>query len=121
MKKLFTLLALVFTVTFGIQAADRTPQNIDAEATAQTRALEKTLNFNEYEYIQIKKLNKQRLLDLYAAKAELATDSNALASRLAQIEKNFDQAVLKVLHTNVHSVYAQLRQTTSTETPNGVF
>ncbi|GEO05938.1 hypothetical protein AAE02nite_36020 [Adhaeribacter aerolatus] len=102
-------------------AADRTPQAIDTEATAQTRTMEKSLNFNEYEYIQIKKLNKQRLVDLYTAQAELTTDSSALASRLAQIEKTYDQSILKVLHTNVHTTYAQLRQTTNPAgTANGV-
>lgn len=122
MKTLFTFFALVLTIQFSSQAANNNPQqSIDAQATAQTREMEKALNFNEYEYIQLKKINKQRLTDLYAAKAELANNATALAGRIAQIEKNYDQAVLKVLHTNVHEAYAQLRQTTApVEARNGV-
>jgi hypothetical protein len=101
MKKLFTLIALSFSLHLGAQAALLTPQQvIESQATDHTRQMQHTLQFNEYEYIQLKKLNKQRLAELQTATPE----------NIAVIENNYDQAVLKVLHPNVHAAYAQYRQ-----------
>ncbi|WP_026461239.1 hypothetical protein [Adhaeribacter aquaticus] len=102
MKKHLLLLALTLvlsTVGFAKGSIDskRFDASLDQEVRLEVRQLQELLRFNEFEYIQIKKLTEAELVDLQLAK-QTATDASDLSILSQQVQDAYAVKVMALLN-----------------------
>lgn len=83
---------------------------IQAQAAEQTRILANFIGINEYEYIQVKKLNESRLLEIQEAAGEYE-DSEILALNIRDINLKFEKSVLSLLDVRQKKAYFHYKHT----------
>ncbi|WP_026461544.1 hypothetical protein [Adhaeribacter aquaticus] len=111
MKKHFLLLAftlILSTVTFANGAKDQQRFDAALEQTArvEVRHLQELLRFNEYEYIQIKKLTETQLADVQAVQKTMQAGSVELHVKLQQIQETYTAKVVALLNQNQQKAFA---------------
>lgn len=112
MKKLLAVLGLTFFLHGAASAAAPGHGEIQAQATEQTRTLANFIGINEYEYIQVKKLNESRLLEIREAEGEYE-DKEILALNIRDINRKFEKSVLSLLDVRQKRAYFQYKHTYS--------
>lgn len=113
MKKVLAVLTLSLSlsgVSMAFSAGAPGHGEIQAQATEQTRALANFIGINEYEYIQVKKLNESRLLEIQEAIGEYE-DSEILALNIRDINLKFEKSMLSLLDVRQKKAYFQYKHT----------
>ncbi|WP_026463533.1 hypothetical protein [Adhaeribacter aquaticus] len=110
MKKHFLLLAftlILSTITFANGAKDQQRFDAALEQTAriEVRQLQELLRFNEYEYIQIKKLTEAQLADVQAVQKTMEAGSVELHVKLQQIQETYKAQVVALLSPNQQKAF----------------
>ncbi|WP_157433497.1 hypothetical protein [Adhaeribacter aquaticus] len=111
MKKnslLLVLGVLLFTTGFANGTPDpkKMEGNIDQIARTQVRLMQQYLHFNEFEYIQIKKLTEKQLADIQTAEKNYEAGSSELIAEMHQIEDTYTAAVMGIINISQSKVYA---------------
>jgi hypothetical protein len=104
---LFTVLIL-FHHRWSLAQSNSSGSNrpIEEQATELTRKMREVVQFNEYEYIQIKKLNETRLHKIKSTRVKYSKNRAVLARRVKQINNEFDVAVKQLLSPAQKKNYA---------------
>ncbi|MGV3504877.1 MAG: hypothetical protein ACO1O1_14300 [Adhaeribacter sp.] len=113
MKKILAVLSFTFSFSAAVVAHPAEAPlhgEIQAQATEQTRALANFIGINEYEYIQVKKLNESRLLEIQDAVKEYE-DKEILALNIRDINRKFEKSVLNLLDVRQKKAYFQYKHT----------
>lgn len=110
MKKLLAVLSFTFSLSASAMASLPGHGEIQAQATEQTRTLANFIGINEYEYIQVKKLNESRLTEIQEAIGEYE-DKEILALNIRDINRKFEKSVLSLLDVRQKKAYFQYKQT----------
>jgi hypothetical protein len=113
MKKVLVAFTLTLSLTGSIFASSAmavSDGTIQARATEQTRNLANQIGINEYEYIQVKKLNETRLQEIEEALVEYE-DQEILALNIRDINRKFEKAVLTMLDARQKKAYYQYKKT----------
>ncbi|WP_026461208.1 hypothetical protein [Adhaeribacter aquaticus] len=110
MKKNLLLLAFTLvlsTVGFANGTVDqkRFDATLDQQVRVEVRQLQELLRFNEFEYIQIKKLTGAELADLQAAK-QTYTDAAELHIQLQQIKDAYTAKVSALLNDSQKKAFS---------------
>jgi hypothetical protein len=113
MKKVLAALTLTLSLSGSIIARPgKVPADgeVQAQAAEQTRAFAFHIGINEFEYIQVKKLNETRLLEIKEARGEYE-DQEILDLNIRDINKKFEKVVLTMLDARQKKAYYQYKQT----------
>ncbi|RPD45661.1 hypothetical protein DNI29_15995 [Hymenobacter sediminis] len=111
MKKITLLAGLLFsffsTVTAGTDPDG--PTTIQARATALTRAISDKARLDEGQYIQVKRLNIQMLLEQDDLKTRFSADQSMLDQRLADAQARYESDLTALLYPAQLALFQQSR------------
>jgi hypothetical protein len=109
MKKIFTSAFLCLAlITAKAQTAELTPEQIRAQATAQTRELSQKIGLNELEYIKVKSYTLQKLIAIQEVNQMYSNDVEMRNKKLAAIEEEFIKNLVAILTPKQHLNYVAL-------------
>ena len=101
MKKLIVLLCLLFINKVASSNHFATFINFDAgleqKVKTEVRQMQERVQFNEFEYIQIKKLTQEKLIAKQEAATKYANDAGILKEKLEAIENTYQTSILALL------------------------
>ena len=80
--------------------------SLDHSARIEVRKMQEYIRFNEFEYIQIKKLTELKLQEVEQARQTYATDFTALQLKLNQVEQNYKLVVSSYLNDTQKTAFA---------------
>jgi len=84
--------------------------DIEKKCTESTRALAKALLLNEAEYIQLKTLNRERLLKLEEIADTFSNDAVTREAKMQEVENYFTKKIRKFLTPSQMQAFAKYRQ-----------
>ena len=111
MKKflLFITVSLIACVSV-VAAPSNLSIDIEKKCTESTRALANTLLLNEAEYIQLKALNRERLLKLEEIALTFSNDAVTREARMQEVENKFTKKMRKFLTPSQMQALANYKQ-----------
>ncbi|MFD2245478.1 hypothetical protein [Pontibacter ruber] len=114
MKKLLLFITVsLFVIISSASAASLSNISIEIEkkCTESTRALANKLLLNEAEYIQLKKLNRERMLKLDEIAQTFSNDVISREAKTEEVEKAFTKRIRKFLTPTQMQAYFKYKQT----------
>ncbi len=107
MKKLFTIVLGLF---LSVASFAGNAQNLEARAELQTKEMAAKLNLNEADYVQLKKINFNRLAKIAALANLREQDHRYLDIRLDQIEEDYNSRLFALLKPAQYQAFADYRK-----------
>jgi len=109
MKKLFTS-AFLFLVLVSAQAANDTPDQIKAKATATTRELAQKIGLNEQEYIKVRAYTLEKLVAVKEITEMYSNDVEMRDKKLQALDEEYNKNVMAVLSPRQHESFMALNK-----------
>jgi hypothetical protein len=112
MKKFTYSLALFLVMSASVFATDRAKPAADAQTRASqiTRMMVDELRLNEAEYIRLRTLNVDRLLQVEEVAFLYKNDLLIKDTKLKEVEENFDRQLQAVLSASQMKAYVAFKQ-----------
>ena len=112
MKKVILSLAFAFAVTLTGFAQEKTSKaGLDSKITEQTREIAQKIGLNEREYITLRKLNQERIVQTAQVESMYSNDPEMRTMKIREIDEHFDARLIAVLNSKQQEAYASYKQT----------
>jgi hypothetical protein len=112
MKNFISTLVLFMAISTSLVAQDRSsaPVNARTKAYQITRIMSDQLRLNESEYIRLRTLNEERVMQTEEAAVEFKNDLVMKDAKLKEIEDNFDRQVQGMLTARQLDAYLAFKE-----------
>ena len=109
MKKLVLSFVAVIFFSFAAPAQDIS-SSADKRITLLTRVMATELQLNEAEFIKLRSLNRERILKSDEIAVLYRADSALMATKLNEVEANFDKQFTAILNPVQLAAYTNYKQ-----------
>ncbi len=114
MKKL--LFTAAFMLTLSGAAFAQSGSDLDARVASTTRDMSVKLGLNEFEYVKLKNINREKMAKADEISNTFKNDAAMRDQKLAELQNNYDNQLRSFLNNKQMEAYASYKESTGNYT-----